>query len=279
MTTPIPTPPPIKRSDLPHKLALLFLMVISTGLGIAILFRDGYPLAYLFMIFFDSALLGLVTGLGARFILKNRGVGLSLLATLAALTTGLFVLGISTSWKYGLGPLTFKPGHFDWSGLIQMVNGVLTATMSMFAWRQPTQFTAPIQDLEPSLPEPVNIGIQVLSTQPEQVKVQKTHSANSGKKQELMTGSRPIERTKSRNTSKSKADTIPVKPASSKPKRRLLKPDVQFSTNVEFRCPYCLDPVLTDDPRGIVECKICHTLHHADCWAITGFCQVPHQNT
>jgi hypothetical protein len=25
-----------------------------------------------------------------------------------------------------------------------------------------------------------------------------------------------------------------------------------------------------------VECQICHTLHHADCWAITGTCQVPH---
>jgi hypothetical protein len=26
----------------------------------------------------------------------------------------------------------------------------------------------------------------------------------------------------------------------------------------------------------VVECEICHTLHHADCWAITGACQVPH---
>jgi hypothetical protein len=28
-----------------------------------------------------------------------------------------------------------------------------------------------------------------------------------------------------------------------------------------------------------VECKICHTLHHADCWAVTGACQIPHLNS
>jgi ribosomal protein L37AE/L43A len=47
----------------------------------------------------------------------------------------------------------------------------------------------------------------------------------------------------------------------------------------EHRCPYCLDPVSRNDPRGVKECDVCHTLHHADCWAITGVCQVPHLNT
>jgi ribosomal protein L37AE/L43A len=46
----------------------------------------------------------------------------------------------------------------------------------------------------------------------------------------------------------------------------------------EHRCPYCLEPVKRNDPRGVVECDVCHTLHHADCWAITGTCQVPHYN-
>jgi len=27
-----------------------------------------------------------------------------------------------------------------------------------------------------------------------------------------------------------------------------------------------------------VECPICHTMHHKDCWDITGTCQVPHLN-
>ena len=48
---------------------------------------------------------------------------------------------------------------------------------------------------------------------------------------------------------------------------------------VEDRCPYCLDVVKRNDPRGIQVCEVCGTPHHADCWAITGKCQVPHLNT
>lgn len=44
----------------------------------------------------------------------------------------------------------------------------------------------------------------------------------------------------------------------------------------EHRCPYCLEEVKRNDPRGVKICPICHTHHHADCWAVTGACQVPH---
>lgn len=47
---------------------------------------------------------------------------------------------------------------------------------------------------------------------------------------------------------------------------------------VEDRCPYCFDVVKRNDPRGVHICEICHTPHHADCWAVTGKCQVPHLN-
>lgn len=48
---------------------------------------------------------------------------------------------------------------------------------------------------------------------------------------------------------------------------------------VEDRCPYCLDIVKRNDPRGVRVCDVCGTPHHADCWSITGKCQVPHLNT
>jgi transposase len=44
-------------------------------------------------------------------------------------------------------------------------------------------------------------------------------------------------------------------------------------------CPYCLEEVKPNDPRGKVVCRICGTPHHADCWAITGKCEVPHLQT
>lgn len=48
---------------------------------------------------------------------------------------------------------------------------------------------------------------------------------------------------------------------------------------VEERCPYCFDVVKKNDPRGVKVCDVCRTPHHADCWAVTGKCQVPHLNT
>lgn len=48
---------------------------------------------------------------------------------------------------------------------------------------------------------------------------------------------------------------------------------------VEDRCPYCFDVIKRNDPRGVRACEVCGTPHHADCWAITGKCQVPHLNT
>jgi ribosomal protein L37AE/L43A len=72
----------------------------------------------------------------------------------------------------------------------------------------------------------------------------------------------------------------PAKPVRAK-RRKLLqrKPELQISVYEEHRCPYCLDEVNRNDPRGVKECDVCHSLHHADCWEITGSCQVPHLNT
>ncbi len=52
---------------------------------------------------------------------------------------------------------------------------------------------------------------------------------------------------------------------------------VRLIGETEHRCPYCLEVVVNNDPRGVKVCPICHTRHHADCWAVTGNCQVPHQ--
>jgi hypothetical protein len=63
-------------------------------------------------------------------------------------------------------------------------------------------------------------------------------------------------------------------------RRNLLhrRPAVQIAAYEEHRCPYCLQDIQRNDVRSSVECPICHTLHHKDCWDITGTCQVPHLN-
>lgn len=79
-----------------------------------------------------------------------------------------------------------------------------------------------------------------------------------------------------------------VKPASKAAKKRKApahkrssrKADelVHLSRVVEHRCPYCLDLVKSGDPRGVKTCKVCKTKHHADCWDVTGVCQIPHKH-
>jgi hypothetical protein len=57
-------------------------------------------------------------------------------------------------------------------------------------------------------------------------------------------------------------------------KRRSKK--VTLARFEEHRCPYCLEEVKTNDPRGVKICSVCGAWHHQDCWDITGHCQVPH---
>jgi hypothetical protein len=40
-----------------------------------------------------------------------------------------------------------------------------------------------------------------------------------------------------------------------------------------------LEDVKLSDPRGVKRCEVCGAVHHADCWDVTGECQVPHLNT
>ena len=73
------------------------------------------------------------------------------------------------------------------------------------------------------------------------------------------------------------ADRIQLKrPRRQAPSKPLTPSSVRLVGAEEHRCPYCLEAVTRNDPRGIRICPICHTHHHADCWAVTGTCQVPH---
>jgi hypothetical protein len=75
------------------------------------------------------------------------------------------------------------------------------------------------------------------------------------------------------------AQSLPA--AGSAPKKRwkgarAARRQVHLGRKTSAMCPYCLEEVKPNDPRGKVVCRICHTPHHADCWAITGKCEVPH---
>jgi ribosomal protein L37AE/L43A len=279
MTVPIPTPPPPPPSDLPRKLTLLFLLAIAAALGIVLLFRAGYPLAYLNLLILASALLGLVSGFGARLVLRKRRAWLRMLAAFAMLGVGMIVLGLFSGGKYGLSPAAYQSGRFDWAGLIQMVFGMLAAGLSLFAWRRRAPSIPSAAAEEPSTQPAVRSGTPDLLPQPERIETPKPRRARLTKRLRPSTGSKLRSRARVRPAAKPKTKTGRSKSTASGPKRRSRKTDIQFAGGEEHRCPYCLELIRPKDPRGIVECKICHTLHHADCWAVTGACQIPHLNS
>jgi uncharacterized Zn-finger protein len=178
---------------------------------------------------------------------------LRICSTVAFITGSLVLLGWFTGWGFGIDPFT----RTDWWKGCQILLATSFALLALFAWQRRSWSVHPVT------------------------------YANSPKKM-LHNRRKPLKRpdrtAKPRSTSPATNQTIqstdqPVIVQPAKPKRTHAnhsKPKLLVSDQEEHRCPYCLELIDPDDPRGVVECKICHTLHHADCWAITGACQVPH---
>lgn len=263
-------------SHLLRKLFLLFLLVIAAALGIVLLFRQKPEFPVLLFTFFSDVSLGIIAGLGVRNVLRNQGWFARGVAAAAIVIVGLAVIGYFTDWKIGIGPMEFGRPTVDWLGLTQMVIAVDTAWITMRAWNQAVS----------RLVEPAPRGTSQMARR------RSTRAASTASPRVQLPRSWsvwPKARVRTRAASQARGGARPAVltltgAAPARPKRRgaglfRRRPQVQLAITEEHRCPYCLDPVLRTDARGVKECEVCHTLHHADCWAITGTCQVPHLNT
>jgi hypothetical protein len=239
-------PPPLEPAQLVllRKLILLGLLMVVAALGLLLVLRHMHLYSLVLPHILSDAAMGLIAGISSRWVLRRQTAFLRIVSMLAFLVGGLELLGWFTGWQVGFGPL--KPGlpGVDWSSLGQLLMAAGVSLLTLYAWTQPTP--TPVQ----SLPTPDLAGI----------------------------GSHPHPRLpKHRRPPRLRSKSTPVAhPAPDIEHTAPHKPQLQLSEEEEHRCPYCLELIDIDDPRGIVECKICHTLHHADCWSITGACQVPH---
>ena len=256
MSNPPYPPPEPPNLALLRKLILLALLVIVTAIGLVVLFlsvRIEYPLLSILLV---DLVFGLVGGLSVRRVLARRMVILRILAVLVFIISGLVLLGEFTAWRLGIRLLRDNAPRADWQALGQFLLAGEIGLVAAFAFRrrlvesQALPATEPAEQM-PTVPAPPEKG--------------SSHTSRRSASR-----SRPAARTKGAPEKAVKT----AKPARKRTGRRKL--DLKLAGEEEHRCPYCLAPVKTDDLRGIVECKICHTLHHADCWEITGVCQVPH---
>lgn len=219
--------------------------------------------------------LGIAAGFASRRSLRNRGRLLRLLVALGAMGFGLLLLGWLSAGIMGV-ELVSRPSTQPYcAGPVQLALGTVSVWLAVFAWgaRRPQPAARPA----PPPPKRREGGSDRPS--PDRRPARRAPAAATP---------RPAPRQRrggaKKGTTRAKAKVKPRRAALRLPKpkarasRRSTRHAIRLVGEVEHRCPYCLEVVKRNDPRGVKTCEICHTAHHADCWAVTGTCQVPHHH-
>ncbi len=266
-----------KPGHLSRKLVLLILLTSAYSLGLVLLFdkRSDFP-HILFNVFADCTV-AVVAGFGVRLILSKRNWFIRSIAAVIMVLAGLTILGYFSQWEIGLDVPQLLDGYVSWLDISHLSVGILGALSALWAWKRsrPSTQVVEVPNPAPVLPSRPRSN----SNQFDRLRIRRPQNwslnlrgmSRSGVRASSGNGSRPSVRARPKLITRH----------SDKPKRRnatFRQAHVQLALVEDHRCPYCLEPVQRTDPRGVKECEICHSLHHADCWAITGTCQVPHLN-
>lgn len=290
-----------ERWHLVRKLLLLSLLVVASALGLVILSRQKISVPLVLFNLLADATIGFLIGLGSRVVLRRRHWFIQAITSAALSIVGLAVLGYFTQARSGIGPLGLQMVRVHWldryriplrlplspgrSGmdlldLAHIVIAVDTSWMALRAWRRRPRVSGGYVESRPrpraSLPAaPARMSAPVAVAAPAVV-------APPIHRSRPITRSRPLIKRRRPGRAVISAGATAVRPARRSSARRGIfrrRPAVQLAMYEEHKCPYCFEEVKRNDPRGSVECPICHTLHHKDCWDVTGTCQVPHLNT
>ena len=221
---------------------------------------DLWPLA---LVVVSPLGIGLLSGLGARAAFPGRRV-LGWTIALSSSCLGLVLLGWLTAGTMGLNPSALPSQRIAWGGLFEIVMSAGGAWLSIYAWKRQAREA---ELLAPPAPTPAPAARPVVPSFPE-TPARRTRAFPLG--QTLNRWRRRLERPRQRVHLPSLAGRIP--------RRRPRHLGVRIGRIAEERCPYCLDVIHAGDVRGVRRCEVCHTAHHADCWAQTGTCQVLHHH-
>ncbi len=225
-------------------------------------------------------LIGLLSGILAGLQLAGAKGSLRFLVALLAVLIGVAsaetVEGILRGFSVR-DSLVLAPDALEAAGIVL---GALGALLGIRADRfSPPEPSTPAAAQEPARAAPSTDAQQVrsrgwLAGLPERIR-QSMRSVRL-----LLPSSSPRPKSRTRSSAGDQVQVTRPRKKRRRPSRRRTRVrsrnNVQLGAEATSVCPYCLEEVKPRDPRGRVVCEICHTPHHADCWAITGKCEVPH---
>jgi hypothetical protein len=264
----------IPRKRLSDGLKIVIPSVVLVAVGFAFLRRANQLLLPVALDFATAAAVGITAGLTTRHSLKGRAGFLHMIVAIAGSVCGLIILGLVTWGQAGI-VMFVRRSDIDWNGLGQIIVGASSSLLVLRAWRASVQIAPVISPApERSMPRPSPTrrpaqprrgGARAVSqTQRLVSRVQAGQRKAANRFAQVIALPRwrppvfPIPHFNFRNPFQARVS------------------NVKLSSVSEQRCPYCLDLIIKNDPRGVRTCSICHTPHHADCWALTGVCQIPH---
>jgi hypothetical protein len=288
-------------STLPDKIlgsfwGRLFIVILQTVLVSQLLL-----LAFLVRLYVNINLLkhivvllvGLLAGFSARRFLRGHTRVLELLSALLSIALSLASLYILSAGFLGINLFYRSNTRPDWQGLIQFGLAALGAFLVINAFRtQP----AP-EDLPAAAPRAQAVIPQTRSTAKNWLsRISLPALSSPAQKTTRIEPAKNERRAPGKKTAKQSSNTLaiqkiaapqklslaaepaPITKKAARNRKKNAKPEIKFVGKIEHTCPYCLDPVEDHDPRGVKICSICKTRHHADCWGITGACQIPHSH-
>jgi hypothetical protein len=284
-----PSSSSMHRPSLQIGVAVASSATVAAGLGFAIVYFLNRTILPSFLVLTSAMGLGLVAGLVSRFSLTDYSARVRWLVALFALCVGMVFLGWLSSGILGFNLIYGMENGPDWMGLGRFGLGALAAWLAVKAWavrssarvhrdrnlRSPRTWLRNVFAKRARRGEETAAAV-ITSSQaaaPNRQPTQRVASIGNrdsprreGPRQDSAAALRPIPQ-------------LGVK-LKSKLRRRIQPPQysIRLAKEVEHRCPFCLGLVDPIDPKGVKECKVCNTLHHTDCWAVTGTCQVPHHH-
>ena len=256
----------VARTSLKWGLGLNLAVAVILGLGLGFLQANAgqltVPVPSLALALIGAGVMGLLAGLTAHLILRGWPEVLKLLVVLLALLVWMAVAEATYATWTGLRPLEYLGGGDNWIEIGQLAIGCLSAIVGGLARRRTS---------------PAEVALAPQRVRGTAVTVRRARRRRQPAATPQRTASQP------RQAARIRQRLVLSLPQLRLPIRTRRRPlpvgkssEVRVIAKAEDRCPYCLDVIEKNDPRGVVVCEICGASHHADCWEAGGKCQVPH---